>query len=305
MIYRVTHTTTYAYSEPVTLCHNLVHLTPRDTPGQKSRHHQLLVSPLPAVAKSHTDFFGNHAQFFTVQEPHKRLSVTARSSTHVTPIPPPDAHQTPPWEQTRAALETDHSAHGLETYQFAFDSPYVKTSPELADYAAGSFPAGRPLLDALLDLTRRIHHDFRYDHTATTVATPIHEVLRLRRGVCQDFAHLQIGCLRSLGLAARYVSGYLLTNPPPGQQRLIGADASHAWLSVYCPVQEEGPGPWTAGAWIDVDPTNNQIPSHKHITLAWGRDYDDVSPIKGVVLGGGDHSVAVGVDVALANDPDA
>ncbi len=305
MIYRVTHTTTYAYSEPVTLCHNLVHLTPRDTGRQKSRHHQLLISPLPAVSKVHTDFFGNHAQFFTVQEPHRRLSVTARSSTQVLEALPPDAQKTPPWEQVCAALGSDHSAPGLETYQFAFDSPYVKTSPELADYAVASFPAGRPLLEAVLELTGRIYRDFRYDHTATTVATPIHEVLRLRRGVCQDFAHLQIGCLRSLGLAARYVSGYLLTNPPPGQQRLIGVDASHAWLSVYCPLPADGPATWTAGSWVDVDPTNNQIPSTKHITLAWGRDYDDVSPIKGVILGGGDHSVAVGVDVVLASDGDA
>jgi transglutaminase-like putative cysteine protease len=305
MIYRVTHTTTYAYSEPVTLCHNLVHLTPRNTGRQNSSHHQLLVSPLPAVSKSHTDFFGNHAQFFTVQEPHKRLSVTARSTTQVTDTAPPSGMVTPAWDMVRASLEGDRSTQGLEIFQFVFDSPYVKTSAELLDYAAGSFPAGRPLLEAVLDLTQRIHRDFRYDHTATTMATPIHEVLRLRRGVCQDFAHLEIGCLRSLGLAARYVSGYLLTNPPPGQQRLVGADASHAWLSVYCPVAENGPGPWTGGSWIDLDPTNNQIPSNKHITLAWGRDYDDVSPIKGVILGGGDHSVSVGVDVVLAGDGDA
>jgi len=292
MTYRVTHTTTYVYSEPVTLCHNLVHLTPRDTPYQTTRHPQLLVSPLPAVSKARTDFFGNHAQFFTVQEPHQKLAVTARSITQVTQFVPPAADATPPWEQVRATLEGDRSPQGLAAYQFAFDSPYIRTSPDLAAYAEPSFAAGRPLLDAVLDLTRRIHEDFRYDHTATTLATPIHEVLRVRRGVCQDFAHLQIGCLRSLGLAARYVSGYLLTNPPPGQQRLVGADASHAWLSVFCP----------GSGWIDVDPTNNLIPSQKHITLAWGRDYDDVSPIKGVILGGGEHAVAVGVDVVVVND---
>jgi transglutaminase-like putative cysteine protease len=294
MTYRVTHTTTYVYSEPVTLCHNLVHLTPRDTPHQTTRHPQLLVSPLPAVSKAHTDSFGNHAQFFTVQEPHQKLSVIARSTTQVKQYVPPAADATPPWEQVRAAVAADRSPQGLETYQFAFDSPYIRTNPDLADYAAASFPEGRPLLEAVLDLTRRIHKDFRYDDTATTVATPIHEVLRVRRGVCQDFAHLQIGCLRTLGLAARYVSGYLLTNPPAGQQRLVGADASHAWLSVHCP----------GWGWIDVDPTNDLIPSHKHITLAWGRDYDDVSPIKGVILGGGEHSVTVGVDVVLGNEPE-
>jgi len=295
MTYRVTHTTTYVYSEPVTLCHNLVHLTPRDTLQQTTRHHQLLVSPLPAVSKGRTDFFGNHAQFFTIQEPHQKLVVTARCSTQVTQSVPPATDDTLPWEQVRASLEADRSPAGLESYQFAFDSPYIKTSPDLATYAAPSFTPGRPLLEAVLDLTQRIHKDFRYDDTATTVTTPIHEVLRVRRGVCQDFAHLEIGCLRSLGLAARYVSGYLLTNPPAGQQRLVGADASHAWLSVCCP----------GSGWIDVDPTNNQIPSQKHITLAWGRDYDDVSPLKGVILGGGDHSVSVGVDVVMANDAEA
>jgi transglutaminase-like putative cysteine protease len=292
MTYRVTHTTTYVYSEPVTLCHNLVHLTPRDGPRQSCRHHQLLVSPLPAVSKGRTDFFGNHVTFFTVQEPHQKLAVTARSITQITPFFVPDPAATPPWERVRELLASDTSAHGLESYQFAFDSPYVRTNAELADYAAPSFTGGRPLLEAMLDLTRRIHRDFRYDHTATTVATPLYEVLKGRRGVCQDFAHLAIGCVRSLGLAARYVSGYLLTNPPPGQVRLVGADASHAWLSVYCPGQ----------GWIDFDPTNNQIPSDKHITLAWGRDYEDVSPIKGVILGGGQHSVSVGVDVVLSTD---
>jgi transglutaminase-like putative cysteine protease len=292
MTYRVTHTTTYHYSDPVTLYHSLVHLTPRDSPGQTCRHQPLLINPSPAVVKTRTDFFGNHVTFFTVQEPHQKLIVTARSTAQVTPCVPPDALNTPPWEQVRATLQSDHSPPVLEAYQFAFDSPFVRTSAELADYAAASFPAGRPLLDAALDLTQRIYRDFRYDHTATTVATPLHEVLSLRRGVCQDFAHLQIGCLRTLGLAARYVSGYLLTSPPPGQQRLVGADASHAWLSLFCP--EHG--------WIDLDPTNNQMPSDKHITLAWGRDYEDVSPIKGVILGGGQHTVSVSVDVTLAND---
>jgi transglutaminase-like putative cysteine protease len=287
MTYRVNHTTTYVYSEPVTLCHNLVHLMPREGPRQSCRHHQLLVTPLPAVTKTRTDFFGNHVTFFTVQEPHQKLAVTARSVAQVAAFTSPDPAATPPWDQARQLMRADLSPEGLAAYQFAFDSPYIKASPDLADYAGPSFTAYRPLLDAVLDLTRRIHHDFRYDHTATNLATPLHEVLQVRRGVCQDFAHLQIGCLRSMGLAARYVSGYLLTNPPPGQQRLVGADASHAWLAVYCP----------GFGWIDLDPTNNQIASEKHITLAWGRDYDDVSPIKGVILGGGEHAVSVGVDV--------
>jgi transglutaminase-like putative cysteine protease len=292
MNYRVTHTTTYAYSEPVTLSHDLVHITPRDGPRQSCRQHQLLVTPHPAVTKGRTDFFGNHVTLFTIQEPHQKLTVTAHSVVQVMPTAAPELAATPPWEQVRETLAADRSRQGLETYQFAFESPYIKTSRELADYTAPSFNPGCPMLEAVSDLTRRIHHDFRYDHTATTVATPLDDVFRLRRGVCQDFAHLQIGCLRSMGLAARYVSGYLLTHPPPGQQRLVGADASHAWLAVYCP----------GAGWIDFDPTNNQIPSEKHITLAWGRDYEDVSPIKGVILGGGNHSVGVSVDVVV---PDA
>jgi transglutaminase-like putative cysteine protease len=176
---------------------------------------------------------------------------------------------------------------GLEAYQFVFPSTYVPFLEELAAYANPSFAAGRPLLAAVLELSERIHRDFRFDVLATNVATPLREVLARRCGVCQDFAHLQIGCLRALGLAARYVSGYLLTRPPPGEPRLVGGDASHAWLSVYYP----------ALGWIDVDPTNNLVPSDQHITLAWGRDYEDVSPIKGVLLGGGEQGVSVGVDV--------
>ena len=291
MIYSVTHTTTYVYSQPVSLCHNLVHLTPRTTYRQTCIVTSLEVAPRPAVESAHVDFFGNTAHFLTIQEPHKCLTLTARHMVEVAPFLPPPPGETPPWEAVRARLARPADAHTLEASEFVFNSGSVHAAGPLADYAAPSFPAGRPLLDAVLDLTRRIHADFRYDPTATTVTTPLADVLASRRGVCQDFAHLQIGCLRSLGLAARYVSGYLLTQPPPGQPRLVGADASHAWPSVWCP----GPG------WIDVDPTNNQAPSDKHITLAWGRDYDDVSPIKGVILGGGAHDVAVAVDVVPAD----
>jgi transglutaminase-like putative cysteine protease len=291
MIYRVTHTTTYAYSQPVSLCHNLLHLTPRATARQRCITNSMEVAPRPAIESFHSDFFGNAAAFLTIQEPHRRLTVTARCLIEVTPSTPPVPEDTPPWEEVRASLPSSRDRDGLEAAQFVFDSAYIKASAELTAYVLPSFPPDRPLLDAVLDLTERIHTDFRYDPTATTVATPLADVLANRRGVCQDFAHLQIGCLRSLGLAARYVSGYLLTQPPPGQPRLVGADASHAWPSVYCP----GHG------WLDVDPTNNQIPSEKHITLAWGRDYDDVSPVKGVILGGGEHGVSVAVDVIPAD----
>ena len=288
MMYRVTHTTTYEYPEPVSLCHNVAHLTPRTAPGQTCLSSKLSITPEPAVWKEFTDFFGNPAVFFGLQSPHRRLTVTARNQVDVCRLPPPAPAATPPWEAVRDRMRADRSPELLDAYQYAFDSPYVQAQPEFAAYAAVSCTPGRPVLEALLDLTGRIHREFTYDPRATTVATPLAQVFAGRSGVCQDFAHFQIACLRSLGLAARYVSGYLCTNPPPGQERLIGADASHAWLSVYC---------GDAG-WLEVDPTNDQMPSTKHLILSWGRDYEDVSPIKGVILGGGQHSVTVSVDVA-------
>ncbi len=287
MIYRIAHSTIYQYSDPVTFCQNLVHLTARQSPWQACKQSQLLVNPLPAVTASRLDYFGNPTTYFSIQEPHYRLSVTAINVAALTIPVTPLASSTPPWEVVRDMIRSARSDLRLEACQYVVDSPYVASSSALAEYARPSFPPRRPLLEGVLDLMQRIHREFRYDSRATTLATPLQEVLAGRRGVCQDFAHLQIGCLRSLGLPARYVSGYLLTTPPPGQPRLIGADASHAWLSVFCP--EHG--------WIDIDPTNNVIPSDKHILLAWGRDYDDVSPMKGVILGGGSHTLTVSVDV--------
>ncbi len=200
------------------------------------------------------DCFGNHATYFTVEEPHDQLTVRASSQIEVLPTTPPDGATSLPWERACEFLQGDRSPRGLEAYQFVFDSPYVKAAPELVRYAAPFFTPGRPLLEAALDLMHRIYADFSYDPTATTITTPLREVLDQRRGVCQDFAHLEIGCLRSLGLAARYVSGYLRTEPPPGQPRLVGVDASHAWLSVYCPPV----------GWVGLDPTNDQVPSDKH-----------------------------------------
>jgi len=287
MIYRVTHTTNYHYTDPVSLCHNVVHLNARNSPRQTVRQSQLLISPLPAVSSTRNDYFGNPTAFFTIQEPHQRLSMTAVNIAIITPPPLPDPSRSPPWEQVRDQLRRPGRGVWIEATQYCFDSCYIQANNELLAYASPSFPPDRPLMAGVLDLTARIFREFRYDPRATTIATPLHAVLGGRRGVCQDFAHLEIGCLRSLGLAARYISGYLLTEPPSGQARLIGADASHAWLSVFCPVL----------GWVDVDPTNNLLPSDKHVLLAWGRDYDDVSPIKGVILGGGPHTMSVGVDV--------
>ena len=233
------------------------------------------------------DYFGNLLCFFTVQEPHKELVVEARSEVIMEGNATPWPQQSLPWEEAARLLPDDHSPAGLEAYQFGFESPRIRIRPEFASYALQSFTPRRPMPEALLDLTARIHKDFRFDSKVTNVRTPTEEVFRKRRGVCQDFAHLQIACLRSLNLAARYVSGYLRTYPPPGRPRLVGADASHAWVSAYCP----GVG------WLDMDPTNNVIPSNGHVTLAWGRDYGDVSPLRGLILGGGAHTLKVAVDM--------
>ncbi len=287
MIYRVRHLTTYTYEDPVSVSHHVLRLTPRDLPGQVCREAQISILPEPAVTTTQRDYFGNVETFFTLQEPHDSLIVEATSELEVRAAKPPDFLASPPWETVVEALVTDHSAQGLDAYQFVFDSQRVAASRELADYALTAFGPGRPLLEAILDLTQKIYRDFRFDTKATEVSTPVQEFFQKRRGVCQDFAHLQIACLRSLRLPARYVSGYLRTLPPPGQPRLVGADASHAWCSA-----------WSPGAgWVDFDPTNNCVPTDGHITMAWGRDYSDVSPIHGVLLGGAKHTLDAGVDV--------
>ncbi len=279
---QVIHRTIYAYSKPVSLCHNVAHLSARATAQQTPLHRELEVQPSPRSFATFTDFFGNAAHFFSVEESHQQLSVTAAQTVEVTPHSTVDPGVSPPWEEARTS-----SSKSLEVHPFTLASTYIKPFAEIAAYALVSFRPGRRMLDAALELTRRIHEEFEYDPNATTISTPVQEVLERRRGVCQDFAHLEISCLRSLGLAARYVSGYLRTLPPPGEPRLVGADATHAWVSVYCP----------SLGWVDLDPTNNLIPSEGHVLLAHGRDFDDVTPIKGVILGGGEHSVAVSVDV--------
>ena len=289
--YRISHTTTYSYTETVSLCQNVAHLRPRVSERQTCERSMLLIEPNPAVLEERIDYFGNPTTYFTVQEPHRELVVEVRHDVRLTTVLPPEANATPDWVAVRDGLKRDRTAASLEAFQFAFASRYCPVSAPFADYAAPSFPPGRPILEAALDLTHRIHTEFVYDPRATTVATPVEDVFENRRGVCQDFAHLQLACLRSLGLAARDVSGYLSTVPPPGRPRLIGADATHAWVSVYC--GEAG--------WVDLDPTNNQIPADRHVLLAWGRDYEDVSPVKGVILGGSHHAVRVAVDVVPIN----
>ncbi len=287
MIYKIVHRTTYRYKYPVSVGNHVACLTPRSLPGHHLAQNELRIHPAPATRTERVDYFGNRLCFFTVQEPHRELVVESRSEVEIHRDSARWAEHTLPWEMSAESLPNDHSAAALEAYQFCFESPRIRLRTEFAAYALQSFLPGRPMPEALLDLTARIYKDFRFDAKVTNVRTTTEEVFRKRRGVCQDFAHLQIACLRSINLAARYVSGYLRTYPPPGKPRLIGADASHAWVSAYCP----GLG------WLDVDPTNNLVPSDGHVTLAWGRDYGDVSPLRGLILGGGSHTLRVGVDM--------
>jgi transglutaminase-like putative cysteine protease len=287
MIYKITHRTTYKYKHPVSVGNHVACLKPRSTSRQQLIKVDLDIQPQPAMCVERKDYFGNRLIFFTIQEPHKELVVEARSEVKVAENPPAPPRNEIAWEEVVRSLPFDLTRDGLDAEQFAFESPRIRIRPEFSEYALQSFTPGRPMQEALLDLTARIYKDFRFDSKVTNVRTPPEEVFRKRRGVCQDFAHVQIACLRSLNLPARYVSGYLRTHPPPGRPRLVGADASHAWVSAYCP----------GSGWLDVDPTNNVVPSDGHVTLAWGRDYGDVSPLRGLVLGGGDHTLRVGVDM--------
>jgi transglutaminase-like putative cysteine protease len=287
MDYLVTHRTVYSYSHAVALCHNEARLLPRRLPWQRCADSRIGVQPRPALSAERLDFFGNRVLYFGIQDIHQELEVSVRTRVRVGARPLADEPFDKSWEEVRQALWLDPDPEIIEARQFVLASPFIPATPALAAYVRDSFPADRPLLEAVTDLNQRIHRDFTFDPHFTTLATPLHEVLEKRRGVCQDFAHLGIGCLRSLGLAARYVSGYLETVPPPGQPRLVGADASHAWLAVYLP----GLG------WTEFDPTNDCLPGEQHITLAWGRDYSDVAPLKGVMSGGGAHSLKVAVDV--------
>lgn len=287
MTYNLVHRTIYEYAAPVTVSHHAARVEPRRLPGQLVENFSLRINPVPTIVKPRIDFFGNQVCGFSIQEIHGYLEVTATSRVTLAAITPPVLVLSPHWEDVVKLFSDPVSPDVVEPYQFVFDSPLLHASPELAEYALESFAPDVPLLAAVADLNQRIFKDFKYDPVATTVATPLEEVLEKRRGVCQDFAHLAIACLRSIGVPARYVSGYLRTRPPAGKPRLVGADASHAWFSVFCP----GIG------WVDFDPTNNLMPGEEHITVAFGRDYSDVSPVSGVITGGGAHEVKVSVDV--------
>jgi transglutaminase-like putative cysteine protease len=295
-VYRIEHETRYVHASGVSTSQHVAYLTPRTLPRQSVRWHELLIEPAPASRAQRIDYYGNAVDQFTILTPYDEMCVVGRSVVAVSATGPSPVLDTgAPWEAVREELFYHRGAPYEDAAEFSYPSPYIVTAPELAEFARESFAPHRPLVAAAVDLMHRIHAGFIFDSGSTTIATPVTLVLADRRGVCQDFAHLQIGCLRSLGLAARYVSGYLSTDPPPGQPRLVGADASHAWLSVWCP--ELG--------WVDLDPTNDVLPSQRHVTLAWGRDYGDVSPLRGVVLGGRAHTLRVGVSVTPAGEDDA
>jgi transglutaminase-like putative cysteine protease len=287
MDYLITHRTTYEYAEPVSVSHHAARFEPRTEPGQECIGFRISITPPPAVTKTHVDYFGNHVCVFSIQQLHQRMEVLAESTVSMAARTPPVPALSPRWTEVQARFRDPVSPADVRPYEFCMDSPLVGGSPELAEYARKSFPDGTPLLLGVRDLTRRIHREFQYDPRATDVATPLAEVWAQRRGVCQDFAHIGIACLRSLGLAARYVSGYLRTVAPPGKVKLIGADASHAWYSVYCPHT----------GWVDFDPTNDMLPADEHVTIGVGRDFSDVSPLSGILTGGGEHEVSVAVDM--------
>lgn len=300
MKYRITHSTVYSYSQTVGLCQNQARLKPRNDNKQLCEISRFEIEPSPTDLYEYTDYFGNTVSYFSVQQPHHRLIVKAVSEVilQATPNRPQPSNPVTCEEVRRQMLETPASwlsqsetndtwPAWLEAKHYLFDSPMVEITPELAEFAQPSFEPSRPLTEAVYDLMSRIYRTFAYDPSFTTVATPLADVMQHRRGVCQDFAQVAIGCLRAHGIPARYVSGYLETDPKPGTARLIGADASHAWFSAFVP----------GSGWLDFDPTNNTLPDDRHITLAWGRDYSDVTPIKGIAYGGGQHSLAVSVDV--------
>jgi transglutaminase-like putative cysteine protease len=286
--YQLSHVTRYEYETPVVHAHHLAHLRPRELPWQQVKWSEIQVVPAEIFRRNTTDYFGNGCDWVEVFGPHDLLEIHAKSEVTLNrSVREQDvALLRTAWEDVAQLTSSHKDTEMLREY--AFDSPLLRSGTSLRDYARTTFSRQKPIGEAILEFNKRIHAEFSYDPRVTDVTTPVLRVLREKRGVCQDFAHLAIACLRSLGLAARYVSGYLETTPPPGQPRLVGADASHAWAAVYVP--EFG--------WLDFDPTNALLPAEQHVTLAWGRDFADVSPFKGFVLGGGAHTVTVAVDLA-------
>jgi transglutaminase-like putative cysteine protease len=297
----VEHETRYGYAAPVTQAEHLAYLKPLHDVRQQLLQHQLHIEPMPLQLLHDTDTYGNTRTLFSLKQAHRALRVLARSRVALTPRDRPiDAARSPRWQDLRERLRYEAGARYDPAVEFAQPSPYVPRLHALRDYAVASFGPGQPVAQGALELMRRIHADFEFKTASTDVDTPLIEVFEQRSGVCQDFAHLMIAALRMLGLAARYVSGYLLTIPPPGQQALLGADASHAWVQLYCP---DTPG--LPGGWLELDPTNDLVPDTSHVRLALGRDYGDVTPLRGVIRGGGRHTLDVRVNTRRLQDAQA
>jgi transglutaminase-like putative cysteine protease len=297
MKYLISHKTTYTYYEPVSLCHNIARLVPRNTERQFCRNVTVKIDPEPDTINEYKDFFGNKVIYFSIEQEHAQLTVHVRSEIEsIEPVAGGARDRVASGAQGQVAGGSEGGvASGAqeemedpaEIRQFIFATPMTAVSREVLDYARVSFPPGRPVLEAATDLMHRIYRDFEFKSGYTTISTPLSVVLKERKGVCQDFAHLAIACVRSVGLPARYVSGYIETVSPAGVERLIGVDASHAWFSVYIPLL----------GWVDFDPTNNVLPGLQHITIGWGRDYADIAPLNGIILSSGSHGLGVSVDV--------
>jgi transglutaminase-like putative cysteine protease len=290
MRYRVRHITEYTYGAPVSLCYNMAHLLPRDTRNQLCLHQKIQINPPPVYQNEGEDYFGNQTFYFSIQEAHKKLVIDVSTEFEIAPINVLEwqIQSTITCGELRSLLSAPTTPELRMAKEYLLDSPQIRRSADLGAYAESTFADDKPLLQATLAFTHKIFTEFKFDPSTTTVATPLEQVLKQRSGVCQDFAHLAIGCLRSVGIPARYMSGYLETLPPPGQEKLVGADASHAWFAIFIP---------TLG-WVEFDPTNDLMPNEQHLVTAWGRDYSDVTPLQGVIFeGGGSQQLAVSVDV--------
>lgn len=288
MRYRVRHVTRYAYGNPVELAAHMAHMRPRPMPFQTILADSLTTTPQSARRRDGQDHFGNRVTWLFLDLPHADFELTASSLVDVAYPDPPVAEATAPWEQVAEAARDPENWQAVE---FRFPSVLAPVNAETKAYAQASFTAGRPMLAALLDLNHRIYSEFRFRSGVTTISTPVSQVMQKREGVCQDFTHLMVSALRGLGLPARYTSGYIRTRPPPGQSKRQGADQSHAWVGAWI-------GP--EYGWVDVDPTNGIVVKDEHVLLGWGRDFSDVSPLRGVILGGGRHTVSVSVDLEPA-----
>ena len=288
MQYQIIHTTEYHYHHSVSLCHNIAKLVLRNTDAQHCKKVQVKIIPQPDVMNEYEDFFGNKVMYFAIQQEHKHLKVTVHSQVEKKP----DAslkmnlYGNISWEETKKQL-MQPGPENFDARQYIPVTDITTATEEIYNYTLRSFTPNRSIFEASYDLTKRIYKDFQFKPGFTTIATPLAEVMKERKGVCQDFAHLAIACIRSVGLPARYMSGYLETLAPEGKEKMVGVDASHAWFSVFIP----GTG------WVEFDPTNNVIPGDQHLTIGWGRDYTDIAPLKGVILSSGPHQLHVSVDV--------